>query len=53
MARLASDIQRALFRHRVLTGTASDPAILRLLPPLTFSPDEVNVLLARLDEVLA
>ena len=53
MPRPASEIQRALFAHRVLTGTASDPAILRLLPPLTFSPDEVNVLLARLDEVLA
>ncbi len=53
MPRPASEIQRAMFTHRVLTGTASDPAILRLLPPLTFSPDEVTVLLARLDEVLA
>jgi acetylornithine/succinyldiaminopimelate/putrescine aminotransferase len=49
----AAGVQKALFAHRVLTGTASDPAILRLLPPLTFSPDEARLLLTRLDEVLA
>jgi len=51
--RPAAEVQRALFTHQMLTGTASDTAILRLLPPLTFSPDEVNVLLARLEDVLA
>ena len=50
--RPAAGIQKALFAHRVLTGTASDPAILRLLPPLTLSRDEAALLLARLDEVL-
>jgi acetylornithine/N-succinyldiaminopimelate aminotransferase len=53
LPRPAAEIQRALFTRRVLTGTASDPAILRLLPPLTFSPDETGLLLDRLDEVLA
>lgn len=53
LARPASLVQEALFARRVLTGTASDPAILRLLPPLTFSPDDTRLLLARLDEVLA
>lgn len=46
----AAGVQKALFAHRVLTGTASDPAILRLLPPLTFSRDEAALLLARLQE---
>lgn len=50
--RPAASIQKALFANRVLTGTASDPAILRLLPPLTFSRDEAALLLARLDEAL-
>jgi acetylornithine/succinyldiaminopimelate/putrescine aminotransferase len=53
MTRPAADVQRALFARRVLTGTSSDPAVLRLLPPLTFSPDDTRQLLARLDEVLA
>lgn len=49
----AALVQRALFEHRVLTGTASDPAILRLLPPLTFSLEEAGLLLAALDQVLS
>jgi 4-aminobutyrate aminotransferase-like enzyme len=36
----------------VLTGTAADPAILRLLPPLSFSPAEAELLLGALDRVL-
>ncbi|HEV8599870.1 MAG TPA: aminotransferase class III-fold pyridoxal phosphate-dependent enzyme [Gemmatimonadales bacterium] len=48
----AAEIQRALFGHRVLTGTASDPAILRLLPPLSFSVDEADLLLGSLSTVL-
>ena len=51
-SRPAREVQRALFAHRVLTGTAADPAVLRLLPPLTFSHDEAQLLLDRLDEVL-
>jgi len=49
----AAEVQRALFEQRVLTGTASDPAILRLLPPLNFSVEEADVLLAALDRVLS
>jgi len=49
----AAVVQRTLFEHRVLTGTASDPAILRLLPPLTFSLEEAGLLLAALDQVLS
>jgi 4-aminobutyrate aminotransferase-like enzyme len=46
-------VQRALFARRIITGTASDPAVLRLLPPLSFSEEEADLLLAGLKEVLA
>lgn len=51
--RPAAEVQRALFAKRVITGTASDPAILRLLPPLNFSRREADLLLDALKEVLA
>jgi acetylornithine/succinyldiaminopimelate/putrescine aminotransferase len=51
--RPAGEVQRALFDHRILTGTSSDPAVLRLLPPLSFSAEEADLLLAGLKEVLA
>jgi len=51
--RPAAEVQRALFAHRILTGTATDPAVLRLLPPLSFSIPEADRLLLGLQEVLA
>ena len=51
--RPAKEIQRALFAHRILTGTSADPNVLRLLPPLTFSIAEADRLLDGLREVLA
>jgi acetylornithine/N-succinyldiaminopimelate aminotransferase len=53
MPKPAAEVQKALFSHRVLTGTASDPAILRLLPPLTFSVAEADLLLTAMGQVLA
>jgi acetylornithine/succinyldiaminopimelate/putrescine aminotransferase len=53
LGRPAAEVQRALFGHRILTGTAGDPAILRLLPPLTFSRQDVDLLFDALAEVLA
>ena len=50
--RPAVEVQRALFRRRILTGTSSDPAVLRLLPPLSFSVEEADLLLEGLREVL-
>ncbi|HET9464970.1 MAG TPA: aminotransferase class III-fold pyridoxal phosphate-dependent enzyme, partial [Gemmatimonadales bacterium] len=32
LGRPAADVQRALFGHRILTGTSTDPEVLRLLP---------------------
>ena len=53
MSRPAAQVQKSLFAHRVLTGTASDPAILRLLPPLSFSIGEADLLFDALTRVLA
>jgi acetylornithine/succinyldiaminopimelate/putrescine aminotransferase len=53
LGRPAAAVQRALFGRRVLTGTASDPEVLRLLPPLSFSLAEADLLLDALKEVLA
>jgi acetylornithine/N-succinyldiaminopimelate aminotransferase len=52
LGRPAIPVQQALFSRRVLTGTASDPSILRLLPPLTFSVEEADLLLHNLTDVL-
>jgi acetylornithine/succinyldiaminopimelate/putrescine aminotransferase len=51
--RPAAEVQRRLFDRRIITGTASDPKVLRLLPPLSFSAAEADLLLAGLEEVLA
>jgi len=50
--RPAAEVQRALFALHILTGTASDPAVLRLLPPLSFSSAEAALLLDGLGKVL-
>ena len=52
LRRPAIEVQHALFRHRILTGTATDPQVLRLLPPLSFSPAEADALLNGLEGVL-
>ncbi len=52
LSRPATEVQRALFKHRILTGTSTDPHVLRLLPPLSFSRDEADILLRGLEEVL-
>jgi acetylornithine/N-succinyldiaminopimelate aminotransferase len=50
--RPAAEVQRELFGRRIITGTAADPAVLRLLPPLSFSAREADLLLGGLAEVL-
>jgi acetylornithine/N-succinyldiaminopimelate aminotransferase len=52
LGRPAAEVQQALFARRILTGTASDPQVLRLMPPLTLSAAEADRLLAGLAEVL-
>ena len=51
LGRPAAVVQRALFGLRVLTGTATDPEVLRLMPPLNFSRDEADLLLVALGKV--
>ncbi len=53
LGRAAAGVQRALFEHRILTGTSTDPEVLRLLPPLSFSRDEADILLRGLRDVLS
>lgn len=53
LGRPAATVQRALFDRRILAGTASDPEVLRLLPPLSFTRAEADLLLQGLAEVLA
>jgi acetylornithine/N-succinyldiaminopimelate aminotransferase len=48
----ALEAQRRLFAHRILTGTSTDPAVLRLLPPLSFSRREADILLTGLEDIL-
>ena len=52
LGRPAAPVQQKLFRHRILTGTATDPEVLRLLPPLSFSHREADLLLDGLKDVL-
>ncbi len=51
--RPAADVQRKLFESRVLTGTSSDPNILRLMPPLSFSRTEANLVVDALRRALS
>ena len=52
LGRPAAAVQAALFERRILTGTSGDPEVLRLLPPLSFSSREAELVLAALAEVL-
>lgn len=51
--RPAAPVQQALFERRVLTGTSTDPNTLRLLPPLSFSAAEADLLFTAISEVLS
>ncbi|MDX2194583.1 MAG: aminotransferase class III-fold pyridoxal phosphate-dependent enzyme [Gemmatimonadales bacterium] len=53
LGRPAKAVQQRLLERRVLTGTATDPEILRLLPPLTFTEAEADLVLDALKEALA
>jgi 4-aminobutyrate aminotransferase-like enzyme len=41
-------VQTALLEQDILTGTSSDPKVLRLLPPFTLKETEVDLLAAAL-----
>jgi acetylornithine/N-succinyldiaminopimelate aminotransferase len=52
LGRPAVEVQTTLFGHRILTGTSTDPQVLRLLPPLSFSRQEADLLISGLGAVL-
>jgi acetylornithine aminotransferase/acetylornithine/N-succinyldiaminopimelate aminotransferase len=48
----ASSVQRRMLERRVVLGTADEPGVLRLLPPLTLSKAHVDEFVGILGEVL-
>ena len=50
--RPAAEIQKKLWEKKVLVGTSGDPNVVRLLPPLTFSVEEAELLLSAIKGVL-
>jgi acetylornithine aminotransferase/acetylornithine/N-succinyldiaminopimelate aminotransferase len=48
----ATSIHKALLERNVITGTSSDPNVLRLLPPLCLQSGEVDIFIDALREAL-
>src|SRR5438128_7383924 len=44
-------IHKALFDRKIITGTSSDPHVLRLLPPLCLGKDDVDLFIESLRQV--
>ena len=51
--RPARPVQLRLFEMGILVGSANDPSVIRLLPPLVLSDNEADTFLTTLHEVLA
>ncbi len=49
----ASPVHKALLERKIITGTSSDPKVLRLLPPLCLGKPEVDIFVAELKASLA
>ena len=47
----AAAIHNALLERHIITGTSSDPKVLRLLPPLCLKADEVDLFVAELGDI--
>lgn len=41
----AKDVHAKLLENKIITGTSSDAKVLRLLPPLCVTPDEIDLLI--------
>jgi acetylornithine/N-succinyldiaminopimelate aminotransferase len=48
----AKPIHEALLERRIITGTSSDPKVLRLLPPLCLGREEVDLFVDALNELV-
>lgn len=49
----AATVHQALLERRIITGTSSNPNVLRLLPPLCLATAEIDLFVSELREVLA
>jgi acetylornithine/succinyldiaminopimelate/putrescine aminotransferase len=47
----AKPIHEALLTKKIITGTSSDPKVLRLLPPLCLTRNHVDELVEALNEI--
>jgi acetylornithine/succinyldiaminopimelate/putrescine aminotransferase len=50
---VAAKVNKGLLERRIITGTSSDPKVLRLLPPLCLRTEEAGMFVAALREVCA
>ncbi|MBV9925574.1 MAG: aspartate aminotransferase family protein [Acidobacteria bacterium] len=48
---IAAKVNKALLERRIITGTSSDPKVLRLLPPLCLTLDEAGLFVEALREI--
>ncbi len=49
----AKPVHEALLAQKIITGTSSDPKVLRLLPPLCLQREEIDLFVDALQEILA
>src|SRR5882672_5573210 len=49
----AKPVHEALLEHKIITGTSSDPRVLRLLPPLCLKREEVDLFVETLVQVVS
>jgi 4-aminobutyrate aminotransferase-like enzyme len=49
----AAPVHQALLERRIITGTSSDPNVLRLLPPLCLKKEEIDLFIEALKEMNA
>ncbi|HEX8560847.1 MAG TPA: aminotransferase class III-fold pyridoxal phosphate-dependent enzyme [Pyrinomonadaceae bacterium] len=50
---IAAKVNKALLERRIITGTSSDPKVLRLLPPLCLTLEEAGLFVEALKEICA
>jgi acetylornithine aminotransferase/acetylornithine/N-succinyldiaminopimelate aminotransferase len=50
---VSAEVNKALLERRIITGTSSDPKVLRLLPPLCLTTGEAASFVEALKEILA
>ena len=49
----AKKVHEALLAQKIITGTSSDPKVLRLLPPLVLGKKEVDLFVEKLGQVVS